>query len=157
MIDEDKNTMMDTMTNTMTNTTNVKVIKGEELFQRTIERTKRTNRLLIVNFGAEWCKHCHKLSPIMFDLAEKYNHHRTTTTTMNMNTFKHGGEGIDFVFTDVDLLPTSAKDVRWTPTVSIFCKGRKIDEIEQCNEQQLKDRVWLWSDALESSRFDSRG
>ena len=131
-----------TTTSTTTTTTtseiirNVSVIKGEENFKKKLHETKG-KQLVVVNFGASWCKHCHKLSPSMFDEAEKY-------------------PNSEFIFTDVDLLPETAKFMRWTPTVGIYKFGRKVDEIEQCKIRQLKDRLWLWSD-LKETRFESRG
>jgi len=115
---------------------NVSVIKGEENFKKKLHETKG-KQLVVVNFGASWCKHCHKLSPSMFDEAEKY-------------------PNSEFIFTDVDLLPETAKFMRWTPTVGIYKFGRKVDEIEQCKIRQLKDRLWLWSD-LKETRFERRG
>ena len=121
---------------TTTTQRNVSVIKGEESFKKKLDETKG-KQLVVVNFGASWCKHCHKLSPSVFDEAEKY-------------------PNSEFIFTDVDLLPETAKFMRWTPTVGIYKFGRKVDEIEQCKIRQLKDRVWLWSD-LKETRFESRG
>jgi len=115
---------------------NVSVVKGEENFRRKLKETKG-KQLVVVNFGASWCKHCHKLSPSVFDEAEKY-------------------PNSEFVFTDVDLLPETAQCIRWTPTVGIFKFGVKVAEIEQCKIRQLKDRLWLWSD-LKETRFESRG
>ena len=123
-------------TTTTTTQRNVSVIKGEESFKKKLDETKG-KQLVVVNFGASWCKHCHKLSPSVFDEAEKY-------------------PNSEFIFTDVDLLPETAKFMRWTPTVGIYKFGRKVDEIEQCKIRQLKDRVWLWSD-LKETRFESRG
>jgi len=123
-------------TTTQRNRRNVSVIKGEESFKKKLDETKG-KQLVVVNFGASWCKHCHKLSPSVFDEAEKY-------------------PNSEFIFTDVDLLPETAKFMRWTPTVGIYKFGRKVDEIEQCKIRQLKDRVWLWSD-LKETRFESRG
>ena len=123
-------------TTTTTTQRNVSVIKGEESFKKKLDETKG-KQLVVVNFGASWCKHCHKLSPSMFDEAEKY-------------------PNSEFIFTDVDLLPETAKFMRWTPTVGIYKFGRKVDEIEQCKIRQLKDRLWLWSD-LKETRFESRG
>ena len=114
---------------------NVCVVKGESNFSKKLKESKETKDFVVVNFGATWCKHCHKLSPSMFDEVEKY-------------------PNSEFVFTDVDLLPESAKYVRWTPTVAIYKMGRKIDEIEQCKVEQLKDRLWLWHDtSTMGSRF----
>jgi thioredoxin 1 len=121
---------------TTTTQRNVSVIKGEESLKKKLDETKG-KQLVVVNFGASWCKHCHKLSPSVFDEAEKY-------------------PNSEFIFTDVDLLPETAKFMRWTPTVGIYKFGRKVDEIEQCKIRQLKDRVWLWSD-LKETRFESRG
>jgi thioredoxin 1 len=136
-----QSTTSTTTTTTSTTTTseiirNVSVIKGEENFKKKLHETKG-KQLVVVNFGASWCKHCHKLSPSMFDEAEKY-------------------PNSEFIFTDVDLLPETAKFMRWTPTVGIYKFGRKVDEIEQCKIRQLKDRLWLWSD-LKETRFESRG
>jgi len=135
-----QSTTTSTTTTTTTTTSeiirNVSVIKGEENFKKKLHETKG-KQLVVVNFGASWCKHCHKLSPSMFDEAEKY-------------------PNSEFIFTDVDLLPETAKFMRWTPTVGIYKFGRKVDEIEQCKIRQLKDRLWLWSD-LKETRFESRG
>ena len=73
-----------------------------------------------------------------------------------------------FVFADADFLPELALDVRYTPTFSVYQRGKKVcpgrpawcrvahaclspcglrqvDQFVGTNIQTLEDRAWLWS------------
>ena len=51
-----------------------------------------------------------------------------------------------FVLADVDTLPDSAKDVRFTPTFTFYRKGKKIDEITKTTPRGLRDHAWMHAD-----------
>jgi hypothetical protein len=72
-----------------------------------------------------------------------------------------------FVFADADFLPELGSDVRYTPTFSVYQRGKKVcvcvcvflcgvesldaspcgqvDQWVGTNTQALEDRAWLWS------------
>lgn len=54
--------------------------------------------------------------------------------------------GIDFAIAQVDYMHKAAEDVLYTPTLSIYRKGKKVDEFFGSNAQQIRDRVWLQTD-----------
>lgn len=82
------------------------------------------DRVVIVEFGAEWCEHCRLATPAFLDRAAEY-------------------KGAVFVLADVDGLPSSAMAIRYTPTFAFFKGGRKVDEVAGINTQQLADHCWL--------------
>ena len=47
----------------------------------------------------------------------------------------------------VDYMQESPAGIEYTPTFSIFRKGRKVDEFYGANQQQLRDHLWLHSDS----------
>jgi thioredoxin 1 len=99
------------------------VIKSEAAFADALRTHK--SRLLVVNYGAEWCKHCAKLTPAIDALRERW------------------GSEVAFVDADVDALPFTARAVRWTPTVAFYRNGRLVDECERAKPTQVADRAWL--------------
>lgn len=46
----------------------------------------------------------------------------------------------------VDYMHRAAQDVTFTPTVTIFKNGKKVDEVLGASAQQIRDRVWLQTD-----------
>jgi len=105
-------------------------VDTEASFADALRRAR--SKLLVVNYGAEWCKHCAKLTPTFERLAREYGA-RTGSKS----------DDVDFVHADVDGLPFTARHVRWTPTVAFYRKGRLVDECARAKPTQVSDRVWL--------------
>jgi thioredoxin 1 len=121
-----------TSTSTFTNnqtTTLVARVDTEASFADALRRAR--SKLLVVNYGAEWCKHCAKLTPTFERLASEYGGSSSSS------------KEVDFVNADVDGLPFTARGVRWTPTVAFYRKGRLVDECARAKPTQVRDRVWL--------------
>ena len=53
---------------------------------------------------------------------------------------------IEFAVAQVDYMHRAAQDVTFTPTVTIFQNGKKVDEVLGASAQQIRDRVWLQTD-----------
>lgn len=113
---------------------------------------------MVVDFGASWCDHCRGMLPAVMGLTEKFAKHL-------------------FVLADVDSVPDTAADVRYTPTFSFYRRNRKVrlhtttyppapgglcaadggngirrgrvqvDEVYGVNQQQLHDHIWLHEDS----------
>jgi hypothetical protein len=47
----------------------------------------------------------------------------------------------------VDFMADAAADVRYTPTVAVYRRGRPVDAWHGADAGQLGDRVWLWAGA----------
>lgn len=103
-------------------------VDTEASFADALRRAR--SKLLVVNYGAEWCKHCAKLTPTFERLASEYGGSSSSNE-------------VDFVNADVDGLPFTARSVRWTPTVAFYRKGRLVDECARAKPTQVRDRVWL--------------
>ena len=102
---------------------NLSAVRSEEAFQRTLWEKGRDG-LLVVKFGASWCTHCAGMLPEFGAASREY-------------------PDAHFVLADVDTLPETAADVRYTPTFSFFHKGRKVDEITKTTPRGLRDHMWM--------------
>ncbi len=114
-------------------------VKTEAAFARAL-REHRTG-LLVVNYGAEWCAHCAKLTPTLRRLRREYEGGDDGARVSSSG--GSGGGGVAFVDADVDGLPFTAREVRWTPTVAFYRKGRLVDECVRARPTQVSDRTWL--------------
>ena len=114
-------------------------VKTEAAFARAL-REHRTG-LLVVNYGAEWCAHCAKLTPTLRRLRREYEGGDDGARVSSSG--GSGGGGVAFVDADVDGLPFTAREGRWTPTVAFYRKGRLVDECVRARPTQVSDRTWL--------------
>ena len=104
---------------------NLSAVRGEEAFQRVL--WEKRDSLVVVKFGASWCTHCAELLPEFGAASRAYPESH-------------------FVLADVDTLPDSARDVRFTPTFTFYRKGKKIDEITKTTPRGLRDHAWMHAD-----------
>lgn len=83
---------------------------GDEQFYREV---LRSDRLTVVDFGAEWCGPCKKIHPMMAELAEEM------------------GDGAKMVEMDVGQSPQSAQShaVISVPQILIFKDGKVVERI----------------------------
>ena len=52
-----------------------------------------------------------------------------------------------FVIAQVDCMRDALQGIRYTPTFAVYRKGRKADQFLGPSPAQLRDRVWLHSEA----------
>ena len=114
-------------------------VKTEAAFARAL--CEHRTGLLVVNYGAEWCAHCAKLTPTLRRLRREYEGGDDGARVSSSG--GSGGGGVAFVDADVDGLPFTAREVRWTPTVAFYRKGRLVDECVRARPTQVSDRTWL--------------
>ncbi|ACO62260.1 predicted protein [Micromonas commoda] len=103
---------------------NLSAVRGEDQFGRTLWEKGKNGALVVVKYGAAWCKHCPMMLPEFGAAARRHPE-------------------AHFVLADVDTLPETGKDIRFTPTFSFYRSGVKLDEITRTSPQQLRDHVWM--------------
>ena len=111
------------MTGMPTRGGNLSAVRGEEAFARTMWEKGRDG-LVVVKFGASWCTHCAGMLP-EFGAASREH------------------PDAHFVLADVDTLPDTAAEIRYTPTFTFYNKGKKVDEITKTTPRGFRDHMWL--------------
>ncbi|KAK2079843.1 hypothetical protein QBZ16_002238 [Prototheca wickerhamii] len=106
-------------------TSNVAGLRTDEDYDAFIAHSR--SKLAVVNFGATWCSHCQSIFPHFLRIAKQRPE-------------------IEFAVAQVDYMHRAAQDVTFTPTVTIFKNGKKVDEVLGASAQQIRDRVWLQTD-----------
>lgn len=92
--------------------------------QKYNEITSNPNKLVLVDFNAEWCGPCKKLSPILDKLAKEYN------------------TKFELIKIDVDLNPEVASNlkVQGLPTLKLYKNGKEVWEyLGLTDEQSIKE------------------
>mmetsp|Transcript_1813 Transcript_1813/g.1999 ORF Transcript_1813/g.1999 Transcript_1813/m.1999 type:complete len:132 (-) Transcript_1813:274-669(-) len=102
-------------------------VDTDEELRSVVSSNAKSSRLVIVDFGAQWCDHCKAALPAFVKMTQQY------TAPL-------------YVLADVDRTPETSQNIRFTPTFQFFKKGRKVDEVTGTNQQLLKDHIWLHSD-----------
>jgi thioredoxin-like negative regulator of GroEL len=85
------------------------------------------NTPVFVLFGSAWCAHCHEMLAVL-------------------DTVRQEGARGRFVAALVDGMGAAADAVRFTPTLAVYRRGRRVDSFYGGDETKLRDRVWLHSD-----------
>ena len=80
---------------------NLSAVRGEDQFGRTLWEKGKNGALVVVKYGAAWCKHCPMMLPEFGAAARRHPE-------------------AHFVLADVDTLPDTGKDIRFTPTFSFY-------------------------------------
>jgi len=107
-----------------------------EVFEKQVLNPKDPNRLILVDFYADWCGPCKTLSPSL----EKITSDTTET----------GGKEVDLVTIDTDVQAELAQkyQIRSLPTVTAFKGGKPLGHfVGAIPPPQLKKVVNEWLDA----------
>lgn len=83
------------------------------------------NEPVFVLFGSEWCSHCHAALATL-DAARPA-----------------AAPGARFVAALVDGMGPAADAVKFTPSLVVYRRGRRVDAFVGADAQKLRDRVWL--------------
>jgi len=107
-----------------------------EVFEKQVLQTSDLNRLVLVDFYADWCGPCKTLSPTLERITSDVN--------------ETGGREIDLVTVDIEAQTALAQkyQVRSLPTVTAFKGGKPIGHfIGAIPPPQLKKAINEWLNA----------
>ncbi len=84
----------------------------KKLNEQTFEQELQQDRVLVVDFGADWCPPCKALEPILFELQEQFPH-------------------VNFTKVDVEheLKLAERFSIKSLPTVLVFRKGTLTETV----------------------------
>ncbi|KAL2904314.1 Thioredoxin H2 [Bienertia sinuspersici] len=102
----------------------VLAIHSTDQWSAHFESSKKSAKLMVVEFSASWCGPCQYMEPIFQDFSRKY-------------------EDVEFVKIDVDELSDVASEfgVDAMPTFVFFIKGKEVDRLIGANKGELKERI----------------
>ncbi|KAL8106242.1 thioredoxin H2-like [Apium graveolens] len=88
------------------------------------EASKRTAKLMVIDFTASWCRPCHMMEPIIRDFAATYL-------------------DVQFIKIDVDELDDVAREygVQAMPTFILIKKGKEIDKFVGAKKDELQKKI----------------
>nr|AGG19202.1 thioredoxin H-type 3 [Tamarix hispida] len=88
------------------------------------QASKESNKLVVVDFTATWCKPCQQMEPTLNKLAAKYG-------------------DVDFVKIDVDELMDVAREfaVQVMPTYLFLKNGKAIDRVTGARKEELQMKI----------------
>ncbi|KAL9226265.1 hypothetical protein vseg_002097 [Gypsophila vaccaria] len=100
------------------------VVHSIDEWKSFFELSKKSDKLLVVDFHASWCGPCQYMEPVFKAFSLKY-------------------ENADFVKIDVDELSEVASEfaVDAMPTFVFFKKGKEIDRLVGANKGDLKEKI----------------
>ncbi|KAJ7953736.1 Thioredoxin [Quillaja saponaria] len=89
-----------------------------------LEASKATNKLLVIDFTATWCKPCKHMEPAIREFAEKYTE-------------------VEFIRIDVDELMGVAQEfqVEAMPTFLLIKQGKVVDKVVGAEKEKLQKLI----------------
>lgn len=84
-----------------------------------------SNEPVFVLFGSEWCAHCHAALGVLQAARPA------------------ASSAARFVAALVDGMGPAADAVKFTPSLVVYRRGRRVDVVVGADEERLRDRVWL--------------
>ncbi|KAL8137893.1 hypothetical protein V2J09_003894 [Rumex salicifolius] len=100
------------------------VFRSSAKWRAYFESSKTSNKLIVIDFTAEWCGPCKLMEPTLDELAAKYS-------------------DVDFVSIDVDeLLDVTRKfEIHAMPTFLFVKNGEEIDQVVGVKREELHNKV----------------
>ncbi|XP_057543043.1 thioredoxin H2-like [Amaranthus tricolor] len=102
----------------------VLAIHSTDQWNAHFESSKRSPKLMVVDFSASWCGPCQYMEPILKDFSIKFG-------------------DVEFIKIDVDELADVASEfgVDAMPTFVFFHKGKQVDRLVGANKAELKLKI----------------
>ncbi|KAD4983165.1 hypothetical protein E3N88_19836 [Mikania micrantha] len=99
-------------------------IQSLEDWNTRLQNSKTSNKLMVIDFWAEWCEPCKAIDPTIQELADRFS-------------------DVDFIKIDVDKLPNVAKtyEVKAMPTFVLLKKGKERDRIVGVKKDELQRMI----------------
>jgi len=103
-------------------------VESPEKYVQIMKTATEANKLVVVDFFANWCAPCKVIAPIFANYSEEY-----PNTT--------------FVRVNVDELEDIAQEAEISamPTFQFFLGGEKVDQVEGADKKKLKDLLEKYS------------
>jgi len=89
------------------------------------EEVKKSEKVIMADFYADWCSPCRKIAPVVEELAEKYQH---CITVVKVNVDSH--EALSDKY-----------EVNQMPTFVFIKDDKEVDRFVGGSESLLKDRI----------------
>eukprot|EP01025_Chloroclados_australasicus_P054231 TRINITY_DN6424_c0_g1_i2.p2 TRINITY_DN6424_c0_g1~~TRINITY_DN6424_c0_g1_i2.p2 ORF type:complete len:139 (-),score=3.51 TRINITY_DN6424_c0_g1_i2:326-742(-) len=100
-------------------------IRSDEQLKQFMSQNKE--EVHIIQWGASWCLHCKEIFPVFKLLSDKFQEN------------KYG-------LAQIDYMEQASRQIKYTPTFSIFKNHKVVDEFCGVDAQKLRDHIWLHND-----------
>jgi thioredoxin 1 len=85
------------------------------------------DKTVVVDFGSAFCHHCKALLPHFISASREHPKQK-------------------FVVASMDYMHVETQGIVYSPTISVYKKGKKVDSYWGIDAQRLKDHLWLHED-----------
>ncbi|KAK1366723.1 putative monodehydroascorbate reductase (NADH) [Heracleum sosnowskyi] len=108
---------------------NITLVTDVKKWEEKLSEAEEADKIVLVNFSADWCSPCRDVLPVFRSLAEKH------TSLM-------------FLIVDVDELAelSTSWDIKATPTFFFLKNGCELDKLVGANKEELRRRTEERSD-----------
>uniref|UniRef100_A0A5B6Z7Y3 Thioredoxin domain-containing protein n=1 Tax=Davidia involucrata TaxID=16924 RepID=A0A5B6Z7Y3_DAVIN len=107
-----------------TKTSQVLAFHSSPKWRAHFEASKETNKLIVIDFTATWCRPCRFMEPAINEFAAKYT-------------------DVEFIKIDVDELMDVAQEfgVQAMPTFILMKKGKEVDKVVGAKREELQKKI----------------